>query len=94
MKLRSTLLALLLAPCSLLQAADWTISTFAGTGVKGGEGDGGASNEGASSRTLNAGGDGGGGGGEGGGGEGEGGRGEGGGGEGEGGGGEGEGGGA
>jgi streptogramin lyase len=33
--------ALLLAPCSILAAAEWTISTYAGTGVQGGHGDGG-----------------------------------------------------
>ena len=38
--LRSPLYALLLLSAPLL-AADWTISTFAGTGVKGGSGDGG-----------------------------------------------------
>jgi len=38
--LRSPLSALLLLSAPLL-AADWTISTFAGTGVKGGSGDGG-----------------------------------------------------
>ena len=39
--LRSPLSALLFLSAPLL-AADWTISTFAGTGVKGGSGDGGA----------------------------------------------------